>query len=990
MDAPVNVLECPHCHQSNPAGTSRCNSCGSLFGPVDATATQVIHTDNTLTNAAINTGWQRATGTGEAGAGPASTLQVGSLLAERYEILQLLGEGGVGAVYKARDRELDRLVALKVIRPELAGHASILQRFKQELILARKVTHRNVVRIYDLGVAAGLRFITMEFVEGRDLASLLDERNLLPPEESVKVLRQVCAALEIAHLEGVVHRDLKPQNIMIENGGRVCVMDFGLARSMEATGLTQAGAVLGTPAYMSPEQAKGEPADERSDLFSLGVIAYRMLTGVVPFKADTMLASMLLRTQGPPPAPNQVEPSVPQALSDIVLKMLATNAADRYQSAQQLNADLHDWQEGVLAKRIVTPPMVTMAESQTKKWIGLAVAGAVVLMGAVYGVTRYLQRPAAPVAPMTVLIADFNNHTGDPVFTGTLESTLKLALEGASFISAYDRTRMRDLGLKAVSGTLDETKAEEIAASQGLNVVVSGSIDRRGANYQLSLRALRTVTGKVLATEDATAPDKDQVLFAVTKLGSAVRKALGDSTSETAQRLSMETLSAASLEAVHEYATGLDAISRGKNDEAIQHLTQAVVLDPNFGMAYTALAGATGNAGRRQDADKNIREALNHIDHMTERERFRTRGYFYLLTSDDQRCVDEYSALLDKYPSDTGAINNVAYCSADLRMLKKAVEAEKRAVAILPKRAIYHASLAAYSAFAGDFQLAAKEAAAAAKLDYDRAFVTEGYASLGQGQVEQASEAYAKLQKANPSLGVTALADLAAYEGRFKDAIGLLEKGSADDLSGRTPQPDAAADKLTELAYVQFLRGQKGPALDAAKRALEKSQAVRTRFLNARVYAALGEAAKAQELATGLSRETQLEPQAYGRLIEGEIALQKGDGSGAVKLFTEANGLLDTWIGRFDLGRGYLETGAFPQADSEFDLCLRRRGEALSLFLDPVPTYSYFPLVYYYQGRAREGMKTAAFAESYKMYLSIRSKAGEDPLLAEVRRRAGQ
>ena len=202
------------------------------------------------------------------------SLEEGSVLADRYEILKLLGQGGMGAVYKARDRELDRLVALKVIRPEFAGHASILQRFKQELLLARKITHRNIIRIYDLGVADGLRFITMEFVEGQDLSSLLEERHKFTPDETVTILRQVCAALEAAHAEGVVHRDLKPQNIMIGEGGRVCVMDFGLARSMEATGLTQAGAVMGTPAYMSPEQAKGMPADERSDLFSLGIIAY--------------------------------------------------------------------------------------------------------------------------------------------------------------------------------------------------------------------------------------------------------------------------------------------------------------------------------------------------------------------------------------------------------------------------------------------------------------------------------------------------------------------------------------------------------------------------------------------------------------------------------------------------------------------------------------------------------------------------------------------
>ena len=590
---------------------------------------------------------------------------------------------------------------------------------------------------------------------------------------------------------------------------------------------------------------------------------------------------------------------------------------------------------------------------------------------------------------MTLLIADFNNHTGDPVFSGTLESTLRLALEGASFISAYDRTRMRDLGAPAVE-KLDDSKAQEIAANQGLNVVVSGSVDKRGAEYQLAMHAVQTVTGKVVANAEETASSKDQVLFAVAKLGTAVRKALGDSTSESEQRLSMGALTAASLEAVHEYTAGLDLIAPGKHEEALKHLASAVDLDYNFGLAYTAMAAASRNLLRRQDALNYIKEAVKRIDHMTERERFRTRGLLYLVTGDSHRCVDEWSALLQKYPSDTGALTNAAYCLIDSRNIAKAVEEEKRAVAMLPRRAQYHYSLAGYLAFGGEFQAAAKEAAEALKLEYMKGYLIQAYASLGEEQPVQATEAYHNFEKTNPSLAAVGLADLAAYEGRFKEAVSMLEKGAAADLAGSRPDRDAAANKLSELAYIQLLRGQKDAALDATKRSLDLSQAVKTRFVAARVYDALGETAKAQELATGLAAELPVEPQAYAKIIEGETALKSGDGRGAIKLFTDATTLLDTWIGHFDLGRAYLEIGAFTEADSEFDRCLERRGEALSLFLDETPTYAYFPPVYYYQGKVREGMKSAGFAESYKKYLSIRGNAGEDPLLAEVRRRIGQ
>jgi tetratricopeptide (TPR) repeat protein len=483
-----------------------------------------------------------------------------------------------------------------------------------------------------------------------------------------------------------------------------------------------------------------------------------MLTGKAPYVAETAVGLLLKRVQERPAAPIELNQEIPQALSDIVLKCLVVDREQRYQTAAEIVRDLDGWLgdpttfrtnaavEGlsptVLADRrigpssegkaIVTPAMRTMAESNTWKWISLSLILVAVVAGTLYGLNRfYWNKPAAPVAPMTVIIADFNNHTGDPVFTGTLESTLKLALEGASFISAYDRARMRDLGVPPVA-TLDESKAQQIAANQGLNVVVSGSLDRRGSDYQLSLRAVQTVSGKSLTSAEETASSKDQVLFAVTKLGTAVRKALGDATSESAQRFAMETLSAASLESVHEYSAGLDALSSGKDDEAQKHFSQAVDLDANFGLAYAGMAIASRNLGRPQDSEKYIKNAITHIDRMTERERFRTRALLYLLIGDSQKCVDEYGALLAKYPSDTGAYNNIAFCLIDLRNIPKALEETRRAVAILPKRATYHVNLSTYSSFGGDFQTAAKEANATLGLNpsYPLAFQALAFATL--------------------------------------------------------------------------------------------------------------------------------------------------------------------------------------------------------------------------------------------------------------------
>jgi len=347
------MVECPSCHATNPPESRLCSKCSAPFGidsatlVVDASPPPSIDTEVTqlftevsmaATAGGGTAGWSVAARSGPSN--PNAPVEEGVILGERYEILKRLGEGGMGAVYKARDHELDRLVALKVIRPELAGHPDILRRFKQELILARQVTHKNVVRIFDLGSADGRKFITMDYIEGRDLKSILAERGKLPPAEVVPIFQQICRGLEAAHTEGVVHRDLKPQNIMLDAAGRVWLMDFGLARSMELAGLTRTGVLMGTPDYMSPEQARAEKVDARSDLFSLGIIVHEMLVGQLPFQADTLMAKLLQRVQQNATPVTQIDSGIPAWLGAVVSKCLEREVAKRYQSVREILDDL--------------------------------------------------------------------------------------------------------------------------------------------------------------------------------------------------------------------------------------------------------------------------------------------------------------------------------------------------------------------------------------------------------------------------------------------------------------------------------------------------------------------------------------------------------------------------------------------------------------------------------------------------------------------------
>lgn len=996
-------MQCPLCQADNPPTAASCIKCSTplpftdqTLGGTSAGGTSLGGSSSGATSMGNSipggtADWSVAVTPPARGSGAQGEQLVGTMLAERYEIIALLGQGGMGAVYKARDTELDRLVAIKLIRPDLASNPEILRRFKQELILAREVTHRNVIRIFDLGQFRGLKFITMEFVEGRDLRAVLRERGKLPPEEAVRIISQVCRALESAHVAGVVHRDLKPQNIMLDAKDRVYVMDFGIAHSLETPGMTQTGALMGTPEYMSPEQAKGVKVDARSDLFALGIIFYELLTGISPYKADNAMAMLLKRTQERPQPPIELDPTIPKPVSDVVMKCLEIDRDQRFASAREIEQQLEIW----LGPSAGSPTIILQAPRTAAYWKWASAALAILLVTAVT-VFRLKGPPKPKVAHpvVSVLVSDFTNHTGDPIFENTLEPMFNIALEGASFINAYSRGQARKLALQLPkpSDKLDEQSARLIAVSQGIGAVVTGSLSLRGNGYKLSVEALDARSGNAVASAEINAGTKDGLLLAIPKLAAPIRKALGDTTPESVQLAASGPFTAASLEVVHLYNVGMEQQFAGKMEEALQSFTKAAQLDPNFALAYSGMSGASGALGRQADGEKYVKLAMEHLDRMTERERYHTRAFFYYVTGDYPKCVEEYGSLVNQYPADRIGQANLAVCYLQLRNAPKGIEAAQKAVEIVPKGAAVRTNLSFLLSFGGNFQNGEREARAALEINpsLEEGYLVLAEAQLGEGQISQASESYHKLEKTSArgaSMAAAGLADLDAYEGHFAEAVRLLERGAAADLEAKSP--DDAASKFAKLAFTQLLREQKGPAMAAADKASAKSQSVQIRFLVGRIYAEAGETAKAQKLAAGLASELQAEPQAYAKIIEGKSALNQGDSRQAIKAFTEAENLLDTWIGRFDLARADLEAGLFVEADSELDRCIKRRGEAIELFMDDVPTYAYLPMVYYYQGRVREGLKSATFAESYRAYLSIRGQAGEDPLLPEIRKRLG-
>ena len=976
------MIECPVCGTQNLDEASQCVKC---LAPLHH-----LNSQETLGDAAAPEEWSVAIASQPSPpAAGSEKLAPGVLLAGRYEILQLLGRGGMGAVYRARDKELDRIVALKLIRPELARHPEMLQRFKQELILARQVTHKNVIRIFDLGQSGEIKFITMEFVEGQDLRAVLRERGKLPPAEAAKIMLPICRALEAAHAEHVIHRDLKPQNIMLGHNGRVYVMDFGIARSVHVPGMTETGALLGTPEYMSPEQARGEKLDERSDIFSLGVVFYEILTGKSPYPSDTPLATLWKRMQESVTPPSQLEPDLPPALNAIVVKALEIVAENRFASVREMAHQLEIWLGPSAESSAIFLPAPRTAHYW--KWASAAL-GFLLIVAIVAFRMKGPARPPPGHAPVSVLVADFANTTGDSVFDETLEPPLCVALEDASFISSFSRNQAKKIAAQLQPGTssLEETTARLVGVREGIPFVVAGLIGRKGSGFEVRARMMEAGTGKVLLELDETADDKKGVLRMVDKIAARTRRALGDTTPESAQVNAAGTFTTSSLEAAHAYALAQDLQWSGKWEQAIALYEQAVQFDPNLGRAYAGLASTSANIGRRKDAEKYYQLALAHIDRMSDREKYRTRGGYYLANREPRKAMEEYSALVQQFPSDAAGYTNLAFAYFYLRDMPNAMEQGRHAVALVPNGLIQLNNLALYAVYAGDFSTAADTArkVIAQNPSFELAYGALAMAQSGQRQLAEADLTYQKLEKVSTlgaEMATRGQADLLLYEGRTKDAIALLQK--ANRVSTKMDDSTAAAHSLL-LAEAQLAAGEASEAAADAKSALAHDNGSIVQFSAGRIYVDAGQYAPAQALISQISSRLDPDSQAYGKLLEGEVLLKRGDAKRAIASFSEAQRLSDTWVGRLDLGRAYIEAGAFTEADSELEKCLKRHGEASAIYLDDVPTFRALPPVYYYLGRAQAGLKSAAAAvESYQAFLAIKEKGDEAGLVKDAQRR---
>ncbi len=690
----VPKLECPSCKEPIPADAEACPACGTDLDLADHTVRLTVEDSQTIIPAvdpsledwptdalpAVDEvdGEAPTHGTPSQAVpappgGQPGVLDRGAVLGGRYRIESRLGIGGMGAVYKARDLELERDVALKVIRPEFEADEEVLARFKQEIILAREITHRNVVRIYDLGLAEGIKFISMEFIDGKDLTALIRESGPLSVEDASLIVEQICLALDAAHAEGVVHRDLKPQNVMLAADGRVVVMDFGIARSLQSASMTQTGAMMGTPDYMSPEQVKGEAADSRTDIFALGIILFEMLTGALPYSGDTPMATMFKRTQEKAMPVRDLMPELPPYVGDIIRRCLEIQPHKRYQSAREVLQDLGAWRGGG-TQMTMGPTMMAMRPTTTAggkrlKYglIGGAVLAVVALIaiaivfwprGERAGGAQVAAVPAPSADAVSLAILPFKNATGDPdldwLGDGLAEMLRTDVGQSASLRTvSSDRVHqiLRDLRLAPGQAT-EEVTLRRIAEFGNADTLVWGQFARLGDQIRVDA-TLRDFERHNTVTLKAEAASENELLEAVNGLAEEVRASLALS---RAGRRELERQafmpSSESISALRYYNEGLALQRQGNNLDALKSFESTVEADAEFALGHARLAQTYDALGRGQKAEEASRRAVELSDGLPDAERFMILAQNATIEGNYEAGVDAYQNLLRLHPND--------------------------------------------------------------------------------------------------------------------------------------------------------------------------------------------------------------------------------------------------------------------------------------------------------------------------------------------------